>query len=316
MSNQPILGYLSLSLVVLIWVGSGYLIQWIFSSADATNGYKDNPIAMTVISMGLFSLLLLLPGEKSSKLSALLLKKGARKKFSFPLIDSHSLVLGSVWLFAQLTYNVSLKHIAVSTSSSISALSSFFTYAFSLALLKGYTIDKYVLCGIGFSITGIHLLVSDSGQNAPLSIIGLFLAIFSCSLYGLFSVLLKKWTKHTDSVTSLFGRLGTVAIIIGIPLVFVAHIFGIEIFRFPSIFCFLAICGNAIFGSVFSDVLLAKSIMLLTPIIVSVGLTFTIPVSMLIEGRADLLATPKKFSGYILVVLSLVLVGSYKPGNR
>ena len=310
MVNQTVLGYFCLSLVVFIWVGSGYLIQWIFSSRDSTNGYHNNPVAMTVISVGLCSLLLLLPTNQTSHKSTPLLSKKKLEENYFKL-DLHSFVLGFVWLMAQLTYNVSLKHITVSTSSSISALSSFFTYMFSLYLLKGYKVDKLAVSGIVFSMIGIHMLVADSSTDNSLPVIGLVLAVSSCALYGLFSVLLKRLTRESDSVTSLFGRLGTVAILVGIPILCIADLVQFEIFHLPSFTCFLAICVNAIFGSVLSDVLLAKSIMLLTPIVVSVGLTFTIPVSMMIE-RTQVLAA-RTAIGYILVVLALVLVGSYKP---
>jgi hypothetical protein len=48
----------------------------------------------------------------------------------------------------------------------------------------------------------------------------------------------------------------------------------------------LGIGVNAAIGSVFSDVLLGMAVMALDPFRVSLGLTLTIPLSMLMEGRS------------------------------
>ena len=303
LTQTVFIGYFYLFLVVVIWVWSGFLIQWIFS--ESSNGYTNNPIAMTILSVGLCCLLLLLPRKQADDSRQRLIKKNRTR-----LLTSKSLLLGSVWLLAQLLYNLSLKNLSVSASSSISAFSSLFTYLFSLLLLTGYTIDINPLLGILFSITGIHLLV-----NAPdnqVSILGIFLAVTSCAFYGLFSVLLKKWS--TDSVVFLFGQLGLVAIILGVPILVLAHVSGIETFKVPSISCFCAISVNALFGSVLSDILLANAILRLTPILVSVGLTFTIPVSAMIESPAHF-PTVRSVLGYAFVVTSLVLVGRYNPSE-
>lgn len=304
MTQTAFIGYFYLFLVVSIWVWSGFLIQWIFS--DSTNGYTNNPIAMTILSIGLCCLLLLLPRNPVPESQHKLI---TNKSPIF--LDTKSFVLGTVWLLAQLTYNVSLKNLSVSTSSSISAFSTLFTYIFSLLFLRGYTIDTYPVFGILLSVLGIHLLVHT--DETTVSIFGIFLAISSCAFYGLFSVLLKKWTRNSDSVVFLFGQLGTVAIILGIPLIIFAHLIGIESFHFPSLPCFSAICANGIIGSVLSDILLANAIIRLTPIIVSVGLTFTIPVSTIIESSSIHWPSRRSLSGYIFVVASLVLVGQYKP---
>ena len=318
MNSQNLIGYCALTLVVLIWVASGYLIQWIFtpSSGSLTASYSDNPMAMTVISVSLCSLLLFIPSNPTNRNPKHLIPKNRTETRNF--LNPKIFVLGFVWLIAQLTYNVSLKHIAVSTSSSISALSSFFSYLFSILLLRGYKLEIFPILGIVSSILGIHLLVkTDSDGSAmtttPQSISGIILAIISCALYGLFGVLLKRFTKISDSVIFVFGQLGLVAIILGIPLLVIANILEIEIFAFPSVPCFLAICINALFGSVLSDVLLAKAILCLSPIIVSVGLTFTIPVSLLIEKGVSNVSTIGNVLGYLFVLVSLVLVSTSDP---
>ena len=321
MHSKTLIGYCALTLVVLIWVASGYLIQWIFtaSSGSLTASYPDNPMAMTVISVSLCSLLLFIPSNDTNRNSKHLIPKN-RIETTRKILNPQIFVLGLVWFIAQLTYNVSLQHIAVSTSSSISALSSFFSYLFSIFLLRGYKLEIFPILGIVASIVGIQLLVKTDSDSPPMNttppppaISGIILAIISCALYGLFGVLLKRFTKISDSVIFVFGQLGLVALILGIPLLVIANILEIEIFAFPSISCFLAISINALFGSVLSDVLLAKAIMCLSPMIVSVGLTFTIPVSLLIEKGVSKVSTIGNVVGYLFVLISLVLVSSSDP---
>jgi len=153
-------------------------------------------------------------------------------------------------------------------------------------------------------------IISDGG--------GFFLGIISCCMYGLFTTLLKVWVM--DNVTEVFGKMGLITWIFGIPLVLVCDLFRIEIFSLPTLPAFLGIVVNALIGSVMSDVLLAQAVVLLSPLIVAVGLTLTIPLSVWINVEFFGNTTTGQFDmqyliGFLLITMSVALISAYKPNN-
>jgi drug/metabolite transporter (DMT)-like permease len=89
------------------------------------------------------------------------------------------------------------------------------------------------------------------------------------------------------SVLTLFGYFGLVACMIGFPLVILLNVIGLESLSVPSsALAWLGVIGNALVGSVLSDVLLAKSVLLLNPVTVAIGLSMSMPLSLLLDSVA------------------------------
>ena len=63
MSKKTCCGYVYLALVVLIWVGSAFFLQLVFSGSNSSNSY-DKPFFVTYTNTTFFTLYLiqLIPG--------------------------------------------------------------------------------------------------------------------------------------------------------------------------------------------------------------------------------------------------------------
>ena len=289
LSRSEAQGFLLLSSVVVIWVLSGFFIQNLFAS------HYNHPVAMTVFSVGLCALLLCVPRswregaeyEKKNVLGRSLISDVQNDEISLPISTRQVFTLGLVWIAGQLSYNVSLKFMSVSSSTAVSSMSSIFTFGFSWIFLEGYRATVYSVVAILLSTIGIFVIAysQPAGAGVEESPVGFFIAGLSCCCYGLFTTLLKKWnTNRPASVTTLFGSFGVVALCVGIPLVGLAHQTRFDEFEFPSKSAVFGMSLNAVIGSVVSDILLAKSVLLLNPITVSLGLSLTMPVSMFVDS--------------------------------
>jgi solute carrier family 35 protein F5 len=277
-------GFVLLGMVVVIWVLSGFLIQRILQPSEF-----NHPVTMTVLSVGLCGLLLLIPREfrepKHESAVKPLLKYENRDK------STQIVILGIIWLAGQLLYNMSLRHMSVSANTAVSSSSSVFTFLFSVLLLRGYSITIPAVCALACSSAGVLVIANlttegpETGSHS--SVLGVVMALIACACYGLFTTLLKLYypSDKTMSVVSLFGYLGMVAWAIGIPLIAFAHLTDIDPFSLPtSTRVISGIIANSLVGSVLSDILLAQSVLLLNPITVSIGLTFTMPFSSIIDS--------------------------------
>jgi solute carrier family 35 protein F5 len=284
LTTREFYGYWLLGTVIVVWVLSGFFIQQLFT----TSSY-NHPVPMTVYSVGLCSILLLVPKDmlRWEKNTPLLLLEEQRAP---ALTQLKTLLLGFIWLIAQLSYNVSLRYMSVSSNTAVSSLSSIFTCIFSVIFLKNSPVSALSLLAIGISSVGILVIASSQPTSVDgqvnESMTGFFSAGLACCCYGLFTTLLKKFDPNeATSVVDLFGKMGIVALVLGSLLIGLADATGIDRFELPSDpASVIGITLNAIFGSVLSDVLLAKSVLLLNPVTVSVGLSFTMPLSLFLDS--------------------------------
>ena len=272
------LGYVLLLSVVVLWVVSGFFIQNLFS----TN--YNHPVAMTVFSVGMCSVLLLvLPVYERVLYVCAVSDPLVCRRASKHVLSVSTALLGSVWLLGQLTYNVSLTYLTVSASTAVSSVSPVFTFIFSVWIL-GYHLSVLSVVGVCVSVVGI-LCVATLGDNA--SVVGICIGVVSCASYGLFTTLLKRQQTLLSlptNVVYVFGQFGLVALIIGVPLVCAVNFLGLDFWEFPSQYAIFGMCVNALIGSVLSDVLLAQSVLLLDPVTVAMGLALTMPFSLLIDS--------------------------------
>lgn len=278
-TSKESLGFCLLLSVIVIWVASGFFIQALFTTT------YNHPVATTVFSVALCSILLLVPDNFHRPNDEPLLPKTARGRGPATMPFWQICLLGLIWLTAQLTYNVSLKYMSVSSNTAVSSLSSVFTFAFSVLLLKRHSFTALAVTAVALSTVGILLIstAQPTGDGVQESHKGFALAGVSCCCYGLFTTLLKKYNK--TSVITLFGYFGLIACVIGPILVALADATAVDPFAWPAdIFSVAGIFLNALLGSVLSDILLAKSVMLLSPLTVSVGLSLTMPLSLFVDA--------------------------------
>jgi solute carrier family 35 protein F5 len=201
-------------------------------------------------------------------------------------------ILGTLWLFAQFLYLLSIMFTSVPTNMAISATSTVFSFLFAMLIL-GYSFRKYSALGVLVIMAGITLSAffkativeeGESGSKIDETIGGIILSISSAVVCGLFSCLFKKWVTIEENSGIVFGCFGFVGILIGIPCIVIAHYTGLQAFQIPDWEVSLLILGDSVLCSVICNFFFSRAFVYLTPVIVQVGLTMTIPISFIITS--------------------------------
>lgn len=114
------------------------------------------------------------------------------------------------------------------------------------------------------------------------------LSLLSAAVYGLYAVILKKKVPEEDEDTFEFsyflGFVGLINTVGLLPLFPIFNYTGVEIFEWPNHQATVGLTVNAILGTVISDYCWAKSVVLLGPLLTTLGITFTIPISMIFDA--------------------------------
>ena len=273
--RNQVKGYICLAIVDAIWVASGYLAQIIFT----TFGFQ-NSISMAVYSV-IIGLVLLMP---------LTWRKVSWE--ALPTIPQMG-ILGVSWLFGQLVYLFSLMYTSMPTSSAISATATAFSFLFSILILK-YDFRILSAVGVSVSIAGIILSAffnaestekdADGSSVVNETVGGIILCLVGAINSGVFTCLFKLWVRDDSNSGIVFGSFGIVGICVGIPVIAIAHFSGLQDFQVPGWEAALLIVSDGIMCSVICNFFFSKTFIYLTPVIVQVGLTMTIPISFVITA--------------------------------
>lgn len=145
------------------------------------------------------------------------------------------------------------------------------------------------------------------------------LALASAFFYAAYTTVLR-WCLPDDERYSMgmaFGFVGVINVVLMWPGLLLVHLTGIEVFELPSWTVLGSMGLNAIIGTNLSDILWAKSVILTSPLVATLGLSLTTPLAMI----ADFFLKGKKFSlqyiaGAIAVTLGFVLINSQEVVAR
>ena len=126
--------------------------------------------------------------------------------------------------------------------------------------------------------------------------------------------------KEAEFKFSYFlGFVGLFNDILLLPLFFIFNATGFETFEWPTKKTLLLLSANAFFGTLVSDYCWARSVVLLGPLITTLGITLTFPIS----GFYDIFVnndefTPIYFVGSILIFSAFAVISyyDYREGQR
>ena len=231
----------------------------------------------------------------------------------------------TIWFVANYFVAACLEYTTVASSTILTSTSSVFTLIFGAIFgVEKFTLRK--LLGVLASLTGIILISSIdlTGNNTDDEHRGDFpektlkeiavgdaLAFISAIMYGLYAVFMKKRIDDESRVNMpvFFGFVGLVNVLMMWPGFIILHFTGIERFELPpSTWVTTIILSNSM-ASLCSDLAWAYAVLLTSPIVVTVGLSMTIPLSLI--GQIVLnsqTASPVYWVGALVVVLSFVFV--------
>lgn len=328
-------GLVLVVLVAFIWVGSAELIQHIFGASSF-----DKPFFLTYFSTSLFSLYLcgfcLLPSwraslfappgasdnayvglspldgdavEEAEEEEALGYARGASRPDVFNAEQTRSigLCLAPLFFVSNYAFNMGLEGTSVASSSTISTLSTLFGLLLgTVAGVERFSWTK--LASSLVTVLGVGVIsLQDRKNSGSRSFAGDAISVASAFVFGCYAIQLKKRVPSEEcaSMAMVFGYMGAYCAALGWPFLFLLDCVGWEVWELPSgrVIGLLAI--NALVGTVLSDYLWARSVALTTPVIATLALSLTLPLSLL----CDVFFRGVSFTWPYYVGVGVVLVG-------
>lgn len=218
-----------------------------------------------------------------------------------------------LWVLSNYFYNSGLASTTVSSSTVLCNTSSIFVYVFGLCALPGVRFGFLKAGMVLLSFSGIVLItISDSSGSSSTdaqasSLKGNLLSLLSAVCYGLYAVVLKRRIPPEEEETFQFsyflGFVGLFNVVLILPMFPLLHVTGVEVFQWPNRDALWELTLNAIIGTVISDFCWAKSVVLLGPLLTTLGIAMTIPISMVVDSFYD----EKKFSWQYFLGSALIL---------
>ncbi|KAI1611162.1 putative integral membrane protein [Exophiala viscosa] len=260
--------------------------------------------------------------------------QGKQKHLGIAPTARLSLTFCFLWFGANYFAMSCLQHTTVASTTILTSTSSFWTLLIgALTRTEKFTWRK--LCGVLGSLVGIILISqvdlsaptadNDTGGRGSLFVraedtfpdkspseiaFGDALALLSAIIYGVYTVTLKKTTvkalPRSLNMPLFFGLVGVFNLILLFPLFPVLHYTGIERFRLPpSRRIWTILLVNSV-SSLLSDICWAYAMVLTSPLVVTVGLSLTIPLSLVGE-----MVLQGHYEGWIYWLGAAVVVGSF-----
>ena len=195
-----------------------------------------------------------------------------------------------LWFLANFFYNLSLTATTVSSTTILSNTSSIFVFLLGFFFLRDrFTVPKLVAVLVSFSgIVMIAISDRNGSGDGEESFHGDIYALVSAFAYGCYATFLKRMIPKAREeyfpFTVFFGFVGLINIVLLLPLFPVFHYTGVEELEFPNKKTVLFLTINALLGTVVSDYCWAKSVVLLGPLITTLGMSMTIPLGMISDN--------------------------------
>lgn len=242
------------------------------------------------------------------------------QKFSLMETTILALPFCFLWFFANYFSVACLEYTTVGSATILTSTSSIWTLLCGTIVgVEHFSVRKLV--GVLASLVGVGLISSidvaggdneDRGsfphKTAHEIAIGDILALISAVIYGIYCVVLKKRIGDESRVNMplFFGLVGLLNLLFMWPGFFILHWADIERFQMPPTAWITGIIAVNSTSSLVSDYCWAFAMLLTSPLIVTVGLSLTIPLSLI--GQMLLSAT---YTGWMYWLGAAVVVGSF-----
>ncbi|KAF8757315.1 Lysophospholipase catalytic domain [Rhizoctonia solani] len=229
------------------------------------------------------------------------------------------------WFAANWTVNASLGFTSVASTTILSSMSGFFTLligrAFSVETLNLYKLGAVIVSfagsvlvsladspGTESPITGSPRF--NSGHSHPQAIVGDFLALGSALFYALYVVLLKVRIGDESRINMqlFFGFVGIFNVLGFWPIGVLLHYTGVEMFEPPSSRKAFANTPQ-MFITLSSDFIYVLAMLKTTPLVVTVGLSLTIPLAVAGDLFLGTSTSAQAIVGATLVLFAFVVIG-------
>ncbi|KAB8067795.1 hypothetical protein BDV29DRAFT_80785 [Aspergillus leporis] len=246
-----------------------------------------------------------------------------------------SLQFCMLWFLANYFAMGCLQYTTVGSTTILTSTSGVWTLIFGALIgVEKFTVRK--LAGVVASLVGIILISrvdlsasetppADDGGNSRFPnksaaeiALGDAMAGFSAVMYGVYTIVLKKQVGDESRVNMqlFFGLVGLINLFLLWPGFIILHLTGIETFALPDTSKVWTIIWVNSFSSLLSDICWAYAMLLTTPLVVTVGLSLTIPLSLV--GQIFLQGVTSSalyWVGAAIVFLSFLVVNHESQQN-
>ncbi|KAL4064932.1 hypothetical protein V8B97DRAFT_1985568, partial [Scleroderma yunnanense] len=332
-TSDYVTGICLLLMVVVLWTSSNYLTQYMF-----TEGYQK-PFLITYTNTSSF-VVYLIPfylrrlqrdsngvdyrplAQDPSSGNVPQLSFNEKSHLTFEETVRLALRFCFIWFAANWAINAALAYTSVASATVLSSMSGIFT----LAVGRIFRVETVTLVKIGavlMSIGGVTLIsVSDSSQDPGprlmahafhlFPIIGDILALLSSFFYAVYLIYLKVQIKDESRIDMqlFFGFVGLFNILLCWPGALLLHLIGIEHFELPSTRqAVVAILIN-MFITFSSDYIYVIAMLKTTPLVVTIGISLTIPLAVICDFLLGKAVTGEVVIGALLILVGFIVVGT------
>jgi len=229
-----------------------------------------------------------------------------KREFTLREVLWLSFVFCPIWFIDNYTFNLSLTLTSVSSNTILSATSALFTLILS-AIFKVEKFSFMKLGGVLVTLGGVIMVGLSDRNSGKESIWGDLLALLSAMTYAIYVTAFKKKVEDEDRVDNgmFLGFIGLFNTFLLWPFILILNYSKLEVFDIPKGMVFLYLLINALFGTALSDYLWLQAVLMVSPVIATVGLSLTIPVAMI----SDMIIKGAHFPAVYIVGSLFVAVG-------
>jgi len=222
-------------------------------------------------------------------------EKLAKLKTDIREVLGLSLTFCLLWFTSTYFYNYGLEYASITSSVVLSNTAPMWVYVLALScIVPANHREKFepVKAGmIALSLAGFGLIAlqdsKSSSSKTSHELLGDILTVASAMSYAIYATYLKikvpKEKEETFRFSAFLGFVGIFNDVIMLPVILIFNWTGLETFEWPNRETWLLLSTNALIGTVISDYCWARSVVLLGPLITSLGITLTFPISLMID---------------------------------
>lgn len=230
------------------------------------------------------------------------------RRYSLRRIWRCALVFCPLWFLANYLFNLSLSITSVASNTILSSTSSIWALFLSHTVLR-QPVGAHRLAAAILSVSGTVVVgLSDKDAAGGHSTVGgNVVALLSAFFYAAYTSVLKARLPDDErfAMGMVFGAVGVLNVVFLWPGLVLLSVTGAEKFVWPSWQQLWPLLINSLVGTNLSDVLWARSVVLTSPVVATLGLSLTTPLAMVV----DAISKNAHFSGAYVAGAVLVMVG-------